>query len=331
VVRGDFLSEGFEGTAFPPTGWTYAPIHLTNRWARATQPPYVRSGVGAALIRAQSTSIQDEKLVSSTMDLTSAPGTNLRLSFWWRTDPFWFQGANTFFQVHASLDGTTWTELFTLTGFPETGWAWRNTLLDLSSYAGVPGLVRVRFRYKGIDAADLSLDDVQVGYLAPPAPPENDDCAGADAHGYVLGPGDGAFHATGNNLLATDDYPLSMPQSCTGYTHDGKDVVWKVSLAAHRAFSATMTPVGGWDVTLFAIESCADPGGTCVDGERGFGGAASVTVTNDTAFARTDWLIASGYGTAAGEFALDGTIAPATAVEPATWGRIKSVYRDGGR
>jgi hypothetical protein len=306
-------------------------VHPTNRWTRTTDPLWVRSGVAAALIRTQSTSIQDEKLVSATMDLQSVSPANLRLSFWWRTDPFWFQGANTYFQVHASLDGTAWTEIFTLTGFPETGWAWRNTVVDLSAYAGVPGQCRVRFRFKGIDAADLSLDDVRVGYLAPPAPPLNDDCAGAEANGFVLGPADGAFHVTGDNLLAADDYPLAPPQSCTGYTHDGKDVVWKVSLPGHHALDATMSPVGGWDVTLFVIGSCADPQGTCVDGARGFGSSATVGVANPGALAQTYWLIASGYGTAAGEFAVGGTIAPTTAVEPSTWGRIKSVYRDGGR
>lgn len=326
-VGGDFLDEGFEVATFPPVAWSYAPGHPTNRWHRTTEAQSVRSGVAAALVRAQSSTIQDEKLVGPPLDLQSVSGTDLRLSFWWRTDPFWFQGANTFFQVHVSLDGTTWTEAFTLTGFAETGWAWRNTVIDLSSWAGVAGLVRVRFRYKGIDAADLALDDVRIGYLAPPAPPENDDCAGANAHGYVVGPAEGPFHVAGNNLLAANDYALSLPQSCTGYSHGGKDVVWKVLLPAQRQLTATMTTVGNWDDTLFVIEDCGDAEGSCVAGDRGFPDGATVALQNGTGATKTVWLVASGYANAAGEFTLDGSIGPPTGVTPSTWGRVKSAYR----
>src|SRR5580765_4870563 len=71
VVRGDFLSEGFEDTTFPPAGWTYTPVHPTSRWTRTSAAAWVRSGVGAALIRTQSVSVQDEKLVSLPMDVSA--------------------------------------------------------------------------------------------------------------------------------------------------------------------------------------------------------------------------------------------------------------------
>jgi hypothetical protein len=282
-------------------------------------------------VEAQSASVQDEKLVGPPLDLQFVSGTDLRLSFWWRTDPFWFQGANTFFQVHASLDGSAWTELFTLTGFPETGWAWRNTVLDLSSWAGVPGQLQVRFRYKGIDAADLALDDIRVGYLAPPAPPQNDDCAGALAHGYTVGPAPGGFQLTGSNVLAANDYPLSLPGSCTGYSHTGKDVVWQVQLPAHHVLSATMSTIGDWEDTLFVVGDCADPASTCIAGDRGFPDGATVIVPNPDATPRTWWLVVSGYAGACGEFVVDGSILPQVSVTSLSWGRAKAAYRDGAR
>lgn len=329
-VGGDHLDEGFDGTTFPPAGWSYAPAHPTHRWERTTTAPYVRSGAGAARVRAQTASVQDEKLVTPAWDLSAASGTDLRASFWWRTDPFWFQGVNTFFQVHASLDGVAWTELFTLTGFAETGWAWRNTVLDLSAWAGQPGTLRLRFRYKGIDAADLSLDDVRVGYLAAPAPPPNDDCAGAVAHGYVLGPADGTWQLTGSTLLAASDYPLP-PGGCTGSTHDGRDVVWRVDVPALREVAATMHTVGGWDDMLFLVTDCAAPAATCVAGDRGFPDGARVTYVNPGPGTRTCWLVVSGYADAAGEFVVDVAVRPPTAITPGSWGRVKAAWRgDGG-
>lgn len=331
AVGGDFVDEGFETAGvFPPAGWSYAPAHATNRWEQTAVAEYVRSGARAARILAQSASVQDEKLVTPAFDLSAASGTDLRLSFWWRTDPFWFQGVNTFFQVHASLDGVTWTEVFTLTGFAGTGWTWRNTVLDLSGWAGQPGQLRVRFRYKGIDAADLSLDDVRLGYLAAPAPPLNDDCAGAAAHGFVLGPADGAYPLSGSTLLAANDYPLPAG-SCTGYSHAGRDVVWRVDVPAQREIAATMHTVGGWDDTLFLVTNCANPAGSCVDGDRGFPDGATVAATNPGPGTATFWLVVSGYGDACGEFTVDAAIRPPTATVPTTWGRTKAAYRESAR
>jgi hypothetical protein len=330
-VGGDFLDEGFEAPGvFPPVGWSYAPAHPTHRWEQTSLALYVRSGGSAARVRAQSVSVQDEKLVATPLDLQAASGTDLRLSFWWRTDPFWFQGANTYFQVHLSLDGAAWTEAFTLTGFAETGWAWRNTVLDLSGWAGVPGMLHVRFRYKGIDAADLSLDDVRLGYLAPPAPPENDDCAGAAAHGYAIGPAAGPFQVAGNTLLATNDYPLPPGSSCTGYSHAGRDVVWRTEVPAGHALTATMSTVGDWDDTLFLVTDCGDPAGSCLDGDRGFPDGATIAVQNTGASTMTAWLVVSGWGDAAGEYVVDGAIQPVVSVHPTSWGRAKSAYRGGG-
>jgi hypothetical protein len=291
---------------------------------------YVRSGGYAARVLAQSVSVQDEKLVSPAFDLSASSGTDLRLSFWWRTDPFWFQGANTFFQVHASLDGTTWTELFTLTGFPGTGWAWRNTVLDLSGWAGQPGTLRVRFRYKGIDAADFSFDDVRLGTLAAPAPPDNDDCAGATTHGFAIGPADGTWALAGNTLLAANDYPLPSG-SCAGSSHTGRDVVWKVELPAGRELAATMHTVGRWDDLMFLITDCADPAGSCVAGDRGFPDGAHFAVVNGGPSPRTYWLVVSGYAEAAGEFVVDADIGPPAPVTAESWGRMKAAYRGSGR
>lgn len=328
VVGGQFLDEGFESPAvFPPAGWTYDPIStFPYDWHATVDPLEVHGGSAAAAIHRQTVYDQHELLITPNLDLQAESGTGLRLSFWYRTDPFWFHGTNTVFRVQASLDGTNWLPLFRADDVTETGWAWRNVVVDLSGWAGTPGLLRVRFTYHGVDAADLALDDVRIGYLEPPNPPANDTCAGAVAGGFTIGPSSGPFQVTGNSFFASHDYPLPSATSCTGYAHDGRDLVWRVLVPAGYAFSVTMTTLGGWDDTLFLITDCGDPAASCVDGDRAFPDGATVGVTQSVGTG-TYYLVASGWGEESGEFVLDGTLEPDVSVATSSWGRIKAGYR----
>jgi hypothetical protein len=328
-VGSDFLEEGFEAALVPPAGWALlgrdSPPHT---WHAATAPPYVRTGSSAALILWQDERIQDESLVTATVDLSAVPGSGLFLSFWWYTDPFWFGGENTVFRVHGSLDGAAWELLWTVEDFPEAGWAWRNAVVDVSRFAGVPGDFRVRFRYKGRNAANVALDDVRLGYLVPPGPPENDDCPGALTGGYTIGPATGPFLVTGNNTFARADYPLDGPTSCTQSSHSGRDLVWVVDLPAAHAITATMTTAGGWDDTLFLMSDCADPAGTCVAGNRSIPDGSTITFLNSGPATARYFLVASGYAAGEGEFTVEGGITQETAVESNSWGEIKARYRE---
>jgi hypothetical protein len=325
LVGGQFLDEGFEA-AFPPAGWTVTgnpAVTGPNRWHQTADPAYVRTGAAAALIRWQSPRTQDEFLAAPAIDLSGAPGGGLRLELWWYGNPFW--AANADFSVQASSDNATWAVLWRMSDLAETGWAWRVTVLDLGAWAG--GNLWLRFRYKGKDGADLALDDVRVGYLIPPAPPVNDDCAGAAGDpAYVIGTA-GAFALSGDNSLAAADYPLSAPGSCTGFSHSGRDVVWIFDVPAQHEVVATMTTIGGWDDTLFLLTDCADPQGSCVAGDNALPDGSTVRWTNTLPQTRRVYLVASAYSQGAGPFALTGAVQPGTAVEASSWGAVKALYR----
>lgn len=325
LVGTDFLDEGFEG-AFPPAGWVRTgnpAVTGPNRWHAETNPVYVRTGAQSAAVFWQTERTQDEKLASPALDLSGASPTGLRLSFWWYGNAFWADEADV--QVHASADGVVWTELWTMTSETVTGWAWRQKVLDLSAYAG--GTAYVRFRYHGRDGADLAVDDVRVGYIANPSPPPNDDCAGALANGDTIGPGFGVFARTGDNALATNDYPLPSGNACTGYAHTGRDMVWIVDMPATSWFTATMTTTGHWDDTLFLISDCGNPAGSCIAGDNRVPDGSRVTTINLDPFPVRYYLVASGYAAGAGEFRLDGILGNGTAIEETTWGRLKARYR----
>ena len=329
VVGGHILDETFDDTGtFPPTGWTYAPLRpFPFDWHATSVPQEIHSGTGAVAILRQDTFIQSEFLFTPSLDLRTVDPDGLFLSFWYRTDPFFFHGAITLFQVHAMLDEDVVSTMFLAGSVTESGWAWRNVVMDISHLVGAQGLTRFRFLYHGIHSGDVAIDDVRVGYLEPPLPPPNDACVGAMVDEYTLGPGLGAFEVTGNTFFANHDYTLDPVGSCTGFDATGRDLVWRVKVPPAQTFVATMTTAGNWDDTLFLVTDCADPQGTCVEGDRGLPDGASVSVTNWSGVTDTYYLIASGWGAASGEFTLTGAIETPTSLRSDTWGGIKAEYR----
>jgi hypothetical protein len=76
------FSEGFDGSTFPPSGWSLqtsgAPAPHT--WARSTDTLVVRTGPGAAIVRGGYVSASDEWLISPMLKVES---TDTGLAFYW--------------------------------------------------------------------------------------------------------------------------------------------------------------------------------------------------------------------------------------------------------
>ncbi len=323
------IDESFEGGGFPPPGWVRfgnPDVPDSATWHATNRPVHVRTGDRAALVQWQSVHDQDENLGLPRLDLRSLPGEDLRLSVWHHAEPFWAPDSD--LQIRASTDSASWTSLWRLSDLADSGWAWRNALLDLSPYAGE--LLFLRVRYVGRNGADFSIDDVRVGYIEPPTAPANDDCAGAsaDTASFGIGPDPGPFTVSGNNTLATPDYSLpDAGTSCTGSTHAGRDLVWVVHVPREHRITATMTTAGGWDDTLFLIADCGDPAGSCLAGDRQIPDGSTITWANWRPTVRVLWLIASAWDGGFGEFTVTGSVDAITAIEPTTWGEVKALYR----
>lgn len=60
------FSEGFDGSTFPPTGWSLqnSGAPAPHAWARSSDTLVVRTGAGAAIVRGQYASSSDEWLIS---------------------------------------------------------------------------------------------------------------------------------------------------------------------------------------------------------------------------------------------------------------------------
>jgi hypothetical protein len=137
------------------------------------------------------------------------------------------------------------------------------------------------------------------------APIANDTCAGA-----INATAGGTF--TGDTTNAQPNYtPLASGLGgCTGYTAQGNDVVYRVTLSAGERLQASLSAT--WDASLYMVTDCANPSGTCVAGQDN-GNPETIDFTAPGAGGY--FLVVDGYGSARGAFSLTVSITP-----PATGG-----------
>jgi uncharacterized repeat protein (TIGR01451 family) len=151
------LSEGFESTTFPPTGWTsYNVDGGGTQWVRSTTS--AQSGTASAYHQyaASSAGMQEGWLVTPRL---MVPG-SASLSFWQR-DTY---SLGSFYNHHGvwistasdPADQGSYVELWS----GDTGTTWTQQTVDLSAYAGQN--VYIGFKYTGQDADDWRIDDVVV-------------------------------------------------------------------------------------------------------------------------------------------------------------------------
>ncbi len=160
----DLLSEGFEGGAVPPTGWTTV-VNNAYTWEIDSYNPYEGSYNASCYYDADYTGTQDEWIISPSLDLTTA-GSNWTLSFYWLGSYYWSVDPynNYDLEVWISTDGgSTWNGPI----WDENGigawdsWTWYNTTLPLTAYLTETN-VKIAFRYQGYDGAQFSVDAISI-------------------------------------------------------------------------------------------------------------------------------------------------------------------------
>lgn len=174
------LSENFEGTTFPPTGWTRANTVSDRPWDFTTvnfdadgQAAYTISGAKSASINWKA-ALNTATLTSPTFSLVGASSPVLRFKVVVGFSYMIASDAGDLFAEVSTNGGSTWTTVWnddSETGFIDDGDGNANTDLynqnivsvqkSLSQFAGQPN-VQIRFRYVANDADIASIDDIQV-------------------------------------------------------------------------------------------------------------------------------------------------------------------------
>ncbi len=155
----------------------------------------------------------------------------------------------------------------------------------------------------------------------PPGVPE-DVCAGAIPLAC------GNIDYSGNTICYTNNYtPLaSGTGGCTGFTAQGRDLVYRINAAAGDVLNVTYT--NSADGSIYLITDCANPTTTCVAGaDATLSGQAEVL---NYAFpaAGVYYLIVDSFGTnTSGSYTLVGSLDCITPTEKVSWGKVKAIYR----
>lgn len=162
------INEGFEGTSFPPTGWTVQnQTTVTNlQWMSST---VFHSGAKAAQVNSQNPAnlSRNEWLISPSVNLTTI--NNPCLKFWWNMSYYWSVNPknNYDFKVKVSTDGgTTWNIIWTEDSAGTfTNWQYNYKIIPLDNYKTSTNF-KVAFQYLGIIATDAQaavyIDDVTI-------------------------------------------------------------------------------------------------------------------------------------------------------------------------
>lgn len=173
------LNETFEGSTFPPTGWTRSNTNTSRAWdftdvnftsGSELETTFKITGSKSACIDWIASS-NTANLTSPAFNLSNAANPVLKFNVKVGWSYMIAQDAGDLV-AQVSTDGTTWTNLWTEDteqGFFDDGDGDEDTDLyntvlvqkSLSAYIGQPN-VQIRFRYTGADADAVSIDDVQV-------------------------------------------------------------------------------------------------------------------------------------------------------------------------
>ena len=134
---------------------------------------------------------------------------------------------------------------------------------------------------------------------------------------------------SGNTRCAHDDYHDS---GCTGYSSLGRDLAYRIVMPPGCIMQAFLRdgPDGvTLDRSLFLVESCDDPAGTCVAGSDA-GIEVEESITYQSAAGGIYYLIVDAFGLdASGDFVLEvrQTNCSVVGIESRTWQEVKRLYR----
>jgi hypothetical protein len=168
------LSEGFEGTTFPPAGWDTIRYGASsyNMWTRVTSgtSPTCTPHGGTAMAKyyAYLTSAGYHcQLISPYFTV----GSGMSLSFWMTHDPGYPTDRDSLV-IEATTDGITYTPLASFLRYAAT-FSWQNHNVPLTSYVGYS--IRLAFHAYSRYGDNIYLDDISV--VAPWTPIYRDSTA----------------------------------------------------------------------------------------------------------------------------------------------------------
>ncbi len=121
--------------------------------------------------------------------------------------------------------------------------------------------------------------------------------------------GGGSF--SGNFADLNADYSPS-GYNCTGFSEDGPDAAYVLTLSAGQTVTADMTSATGTDIAVYIVTDCTDVTNTCLDGSDSVVSSGTESASYTATTAQTVYIIADSYSssTSSGTYALDVSVSP---------------------
>lgn len=318
------LNENFEGTTFPPTGWT---VERTisdpdYTWFAATGDNAI-SGNQSAAVAYNSDEDSDESLISPSFSLagytTAYFNFTASLGYDWMVAP---DNNGDLFAKISTDGGATWTQVWVEEDEGEfENYAPLLKRIDISDYAGETN-VKIKFQYVAFDADLARIDDVSITACAPINGLTLDDLSSTSASFTIDGTSTGysvEYGVTGFTLGSGTTINTTQPQflldgltegtgysfyitaTCGGTANSGWEgpysfytpLISATSVPYAYGFENTPLAAGGWYTELVNEEGAAwgrYMGGTDFPAQEGTYFAAAIGTAADG----DSWLFSRG-------------------------------------
>ena len=157
---GTILAENFDGSTFPPTGWTQTITNSANTWLQGNASSSLFTDIDPTNVYSALcdwvAEDQDEWLKSPEFSLSDGLFT---LEFYAAYNSYWLSSAT--LKLNISVDGgSIWTKIWEATDDGEER-KWRLISLDLSTYANNAN-VMLAWQYVGNDGDWVGIDNVSI-------------------------------------------------------------------------------------------------------------------------------------------------------------------------
>ena len=159
---GEIISENFDGTQFPPNGWSQTIVNSSNTWKSGNPAENSFNFVDGTNVNSAIcpwvAADQNEWLKTP---ILSFPNDAISLEFYAGYSTSWLNAAT--IKLNISTDGgTNWTKIWEAEN-DGNGWQWRKTAIDLSSYSNNSNVV-LGWQYIGNDGDLAGIDNIKITY-----------------------------------------------------------------------------------------------------------------------------------------------------------------------
>lgn len=161
AVMGNVFREDFEGSVFPPDGWTVINSDGGgSSWGSSASNNHTTGGVSSAFHKWGSLGYAETGWLI-TPQIVLASGGQYSLDFWSLNLDADYYGNNA---VLVSTTGTSTSDFTQVWSPSAVSGEWENTLIDLTAYQGQN--IYIAFRYQGTYTHGWLLDDISIGKLS---------------------------------------------------------------------------------------------------------------------------------------------------------------------